>query len=271
MVEDLIDNDNLCCYYSYICNADLRCKNIFNFEEAKHVIEKTRTFIIDLCNVIEFAIGILPDEYSVFRGDPFVTHQYRDYIMLDETLINGFRESQTDSNVQFHMEVFFVFAKILHELSHALLYHYGRLYLTNEKDIKKKFETPKTHCLQGEAGNAIERLLFGSVIDASGRLRKDKYIIQYLILSDGRISGVIDKAWISSFVNDAFNMHKLRKIDSIEPIPFQFLTKNLKRKLQYKSKDSQTKRKSSKFKNLILDWSDDDDTEYGLTSTFFKV
>ncbi|CAF3349233.1 unnamed protein product [Rotaria sp. Silwood1] len=230
MVEDLIDNDNLCCYYSYVCNADLRCKNIFKFEEAKRVIEKTRTVIIDLCNVIEFTIGILPNEYSVFRGDPFVTHQYRDYIILDETLINGFRESQTDSNVQSHMEVFLVFAKILRELGHALSYHCGR-----------------------ESGNAIERLLFGSVIDAPGRLRKDKYIIQYLILSDGKISGVIEKIWISSFVNDAFNMHKLRKIDSIEPIPFQFLTKTLKRKLQY------------------LDWSDDDDTEYGLTCMFFKV
>ncbi|CAF1279640.1 unnamed protein product [Rotaria sordida] len=109
--------------------------------------------------------------------------------------------------------------------------------------------------------------------DHEDNLAKDKERHNNYIQNqyDGRISGVIDKAWISSFVNDAFNMHKLRKIDSIEPIPFQFLTKNLKRKLQYKSKDSQTKRKSSKFKNLIFDWSDDDDTEYELTSTFFKV
>ncbi|CAF2033414.1 unnamed protein product [Rotaria magnacalcarata] len=271
MVEDLIDNDNLCCYYSYVCNAELRFKNIFNFEEAKTVIGKTRMFIVNLCNLIEFIIGVLPNEYSIFRGDPIVTSHYRDHIMIDKTVIDGFCVNQTDSTARFHMEVFFVFSKILHELGHALSYHCARVYLTNEKDINKKFETPKTHCLQGESGNAIERLLFGSVIDAPGRMQDDKYIIQYLILPDGRISAVIDEIWISSFVNDALNMHKLKTIDPIEPIPFKFLTKNLKRKLECGSKDFQTKRTCSKLKILDPDWSDSDDIEYQLTYTTVKV
>ncbi|CAF5005762.1 unnamed protein product, partial [Rotaria sp. Silwood1] len=234
MIEDLIDNDNLCCYYSYVCNIDLRHKNIFNFEEAKHVIEKTRTFIIDVCHLIEFLIGNLPNELTIFSGDPFVIDHYCAYIMLDKTLINGLSECQLYSNIQFHLEVFFIFTKILHQLSHALFYHCSRLYLTNEKDIKKKFETPKTHCLQGDCGKAIERLLFGSVIDAYGRMENDKYIIEYLILSDGGISSVIDKIWINSFVNDALQIHKLKNIDSIECIPFKFLTKDLKRKFESK-------------------------------------
>ncbi|CAF5011821.1 unnamed protein product, partial [Rotaria sp. Silwood1] len=221
MIEDLIDNDNLCCYYSHVCNIDLRHKNIFNFEEAKHVIEKTRTFIIDVCHLIEFLIGNLPNEFTIL-------------VKRNKTLINGLRECQLDSNIQFHMEVFFIFTKILHQLSHALFYHCSRLYLTNEKDIKKKFETPKTHCLQGDCGKAIERLLFGSVIDAYGRMENDKYIIEYLILSDGRISSVIDKIWINSFVNDALQIHKLKNIVSIECIPFKFLTKDLKRKFESK-------------------------------------
>jgi hypothetical protein len=45
------------------------------------------------------------------------------------------------------------------------------------------------------------------------------------------MSGVIDTVWINSFVNDALNIQKLKKIDSILPIPFKFATKNLKRNL----------------------------------------
>ncbi|CAF3590483.1 unnamed protein product [Rotaria socialis] len=271
MVEDLIDNDNLCCYYSYVCNVELRFKNIFNFEEAKNVITKTRMFIVNLCNLIEFIIGVLPNEYSIFRGDPFVTNHYRDHIMIDKTLINDFCVNQTGSTAQLDMEVFFVFAKILRELSHALSYHCARVYLTNEKDINRKFETPKTHCLQGESGDAIERLLFSSVIDAPGRMQDDKYIIQYLILSDGRISAVVDEIWIRSFVNDALNVHKLKTIDSIEPIPFKFLTKNLKRKLECGPKDFHTKRTCSQRTISDLDWSDIDDIECQLTYTTVKV
>jgi len=163
------------------------------------------------------------------------------------------------------MEVFFLFAKTLHELSHALTYLCARIYLTNAKDANVKFETTtqannirwetggmerkilgswkqysgrefsgffscgfrqlhllsgrirpeiigknlenscweycfhvpdisrvilqdpaagtidlgKTHCLQDESGDSIERVLFGSVIDASVQTENGKYIIQY--------------------------------------------------------------------------------------------
>ncbi len=264
LVEDLIDNDNLCCCFSPMCNIDLRFENLFHLEKAKQVIDKTRAFIINLCNLIQFTIGILPHEYSIFHGDPFMVGDYLDYIMLDLTLINGFYGNKTDFNVQFYMEVFFLFIKIIHELSHALTFHWARMYLTNEKD---KFETPKTHCLQGESGQSIERLLFGSVIDAFGRKQKEKYIIQYLILSDGRISGVIDQDWIKSFVNDALNIRKLKVIDSIVPIPFQFLTKSFKRKLHSQSKNFHKKKNLSKLKYLNFDWTDD---EYDLIPMTFK-
>jgi hypothetical protein len=267
MIEDLIDNNNLCCYFSPMCNIDLRFENLFHLEKAKQVIDQTRTFIIKLCNLIQFTTGVLPHEYSMFHGDPFMVDDYLDYIMLDRTLINGFYGNKTDFNGQFHMEVLFLFIKIIHELSHALTFHCARIYLTDEKDLSIKFETPKTHCLQGESGQSIERLLFGSVIDAYGRKQKEKYIIQYLILSDGRISCVIDTNWIKSFVNDALNLRKLSVIDSILPIQFQFLTKSLKRKLHCQSKSFHRKRTSSKLKILNFDSTDD---EYDLTSMTFK-
>ncbi len=39
------------------------------------------------------------------------------------------------------MEVFFLFAKTIHELSHALTYLCACIYLTNAKDVNVKFET----------------------------------------------------------------------------------------------------------------------------------
>ena len=41
-----------------------------------------------------------------------------------------------------------------------------------------------THCLQGEAGSAMERLLFGSRAGASGYTIDDVFILQYLTFTD---------------------------------------------------------------------------------------
>ncbi|CAF4403286.1 unnamed protein product [Rotaria socialis] len=82
---------------------------------------------------------------------------------------------------------------------------------------------------------------------------------------------VVDEIWIRSFVNDALNVHKLKTIDSIEPIPFKFLTKNLKRKLECGPKDFHTKRTCSQRTISDLDWSDIGDIECQLTYTTVKV
>ncbi|UJR21150.1 hypothetical protein I4U23_024249 [Adineta vaga] len=155
-VEDLIDNDNLCCYFSHMCNIGLRFENIFHLEKAKALIDQTRIFIIKLCNTIQFTIGILPNEYSTFHGDPYTVNGYVDYIMFDQTLING--------------------------------------------------------CFGSESGESIERFLFGSVIDGFGQKNNGKYVIQYLILSDGRVSDVIDENWIKSFIDNALNSRNIRNM-----------------------------------------------------------
>ncbi|UJR38615.1 hypothetical protein I4U23_031280 [Adineta vaga] len=104
--------------------------------------------------------------------------------------------------------------EIIHELSHALTFHCTRIYLTNEKDVNIKFQIPKTHCLQSESGESIERFLFGSVIDAFSQKQKGKYVIQYSVLSDGRILDVVGENWIKSFIDKALNLRNIINIDA---------------------------------------------------------
>jgi hypothetical protein len=100
------------------------------------------------------------------------------------------------------------------------------------KNNPKRFYTPMTHCLQGEAGWAMERLLFGSRIDVSGYTIDDKFIIQYLTFTDGIPSDVIDQDWINLFVQDSLNKNKLKVVQNIERVPFVYRTEALQAKLE---------------------------------------
>jgi hypothetical protein len=79
------------------------------------------------------------EQLSIFLHD----RTERKKLLRSRRLINGVYDSQTDSNVQVYTEVFFLFTKILRELCNALAFRCIRVHLTNEKDIIKKFETPK--------------------------------------------------------------------------------------------------------------------------------
>ncbi len=92
-------------------------------------------------------------------------------------MMNGLRYNQQYFNSLLYTEIFFMFVRILHEFSHACIIASGRKM---SKHNSKRFHTPTTHCLQGNAGWTMERLFFGSRIDTSGYTIDDKFILQYL-------------------------------------------------------------------------------------------
>ncbi|CAF1647105.1 unnamed protein product [Didymodactylos carnosus] len=185
-------------------------ENLFNVDKAKQVVSTTRSFVIRICNKLIFDIAILPDEYSEFAGDCKSSRGLSDTIKFDRSLMAGC------DNEPRPMEIFFLFVKLLHEISHAVIFQFGREFLRHERKTNVKFQTPKTHCLGAEAGSAMEKFLFGSAIDAPGIVQEDKYRINYLILSDGKQSGAINNFWIDQFVYDAINCSKLKTIESIQ-------------------------------------------------------
>ena len=82
----------------------------------------------------------------------------------------------------------FIFAKLLHGLAHACLAELGRrLPMDDNPDPDDRFASPATHGLTGEAGNAIERHFFGSVIDAVGHYTEQHppvYCIDQVLLQE---------------------------------------------------------------------------------------
>ncbi|CAF1181212.1 unnamed protein product [Didymodactylos carnosus] len=248
LVEHVIDNDNLCSYYSYMCDKQLHSENFFNFAKAKEVILTTRSFIIDICNHLNFAVADLPNDYSHFDGYKHSTNSSADVIEFDRSLILG-----CDPNSCRPVEILFLWLKILHELAHAIIFQFGRIHLRSEKNLDIKYQMPKTYCLQSEAGDALERMLVGSSVDAPGVTTSGKYFIQYLILSDGRQPGVIHNSWIEEFVLNAVNMDMLKTIESIKLPSFDYLTKTTKKKLE--------KGKRSRRKLVFSSSSSDSDDE----------
>ena len=228
MVEDFIDNDQLCGFFSYMIDVKLREENLFNPNKALEHVNETRESLKELNSRISFTMEDLPDDYTRFRGVRGQSSKH-DLIIFNSDMINGLRDNQQYFHSRLCTEIFFIFVKILHELSHACIIASGRQM---NKHNSKRFYTPMTHCLQGDAGWAMERLLFGSKIDASGYTIDDKIIIQYLTFTDGIPSGVIDQDWINLFVQDSLNKNKLKIVQNIERVPFVYLTEALQAKLE---------------------------------------
>lgn len=228
MVEDFLDNDQLCGFFSYMIHVELREENFFNPNKALEHVNETRESLKELNSRISFTTEELPDDYSRFRGVRGQSSKH-DLIVFNCDMINGLRDNQQYCQSRLCTEIFFIFVKILHELSHACIFASGRQM---NKHNPKRFYTPMTHCLQGEAGRAMERLLFGSKIDASGCTIDDRFIIQYLTLTDGIPAGVIDQDWIDLFVQDSLNKNKLKIVQHIERVPFVYLTEALQANLE---------------------------------------
>ena len=89
-------------------------------------------------------------------------------------------------------------------------------------DYDTRFSTPATHAMTGEAGDAIERHFFGSVIDAHGQYvntDKSMYRIEQVILREKRLKQKLTNAYLRQFIRMNFS--------TIESIP-QADTENLR-------------------------------------------
>lgn len=195
--------------------------------KAWEYIDETRHSVKELYSQVSFTVEDLPDDYSRFRAVRGASSQY-DLIVFNSDMINGLRSNQHQSHPRLSTEIFFIFVKLLHEFSHGCIMVSGRKM---SKHNPKRFHTPMTHCLLGEAGWAMERLLFGSRIDACGYTVPGKFIIQYLTLTDGVPSGVIDRDWIDLFVENSLNGKKLKTVQRIERVSYVHLTKSLQKEL----------------------------------------
>ncbi|CAF1563579.1 unnamed protein product [Rotaria sordida] len=208
LVEDLIINPNLNVYYSHVIIPELRFVNIFDKQQSLQYSHRIKSFLCELVQDLQFNVVNLPDNYSHFIGDYSSELTGKDdIIQYDKTIINGIislEASNKTTSSTIAKQIFFIFAKTLHEIAHACIFRSGRLMMSTRRQLNKKhecFNTPATHALSAEAGNAIERFLFGSVIGTLGKKSADLYIIKQLLLREQKPNGIIDASWLTRFVN----------------------------------------------------------------------
>jgi hypothetical protein len=166
LIEGLIVNPNLNVYYSHVIIPELRFVNIFNREQSLQYSDRIKSFLCELVQDLQLNVVNLPDAYSHFVGDHSSQSTGKDdIIQYDKTTINGIIRLETSNKTAastIAKQVFFIFAKTLHEIGHACIFRSGRLILmtSTRRQLNKKhecFNTPATHALSAEAGNAIER------------------------------------------------------------------------------------------------------------------
>lgn len=87
MVEDVIDNDQLCRYFSYMINAELREENLFDPNKALEHVNETRNSLKEICSRLSFTMEDLPDDYSRFQGIRGQSSKY-DLIIFNSDMIN---------------------------------------------------------------------------------------------------------------------------------------------------------------------------------------
>lgn len=164
MVEALVDNKHLSIYFSHMVIPELRFVNIFNKNDSFIYSDKIERFLQELLSDLQYDVNILPDAYSTFIGDHSTNSTGReDKVIYDELTLNGIlmqEQSHRKSENMLSKQIFFLFVKTIHELSHACIFRSGRIMMKKCLHVKKKneyFNTPATHALSAEAGNAIER------------------------------------------------------------------------------------------------------------------
>jgi len=234
MVEDLIENPNLNVYYAHTAIPALRFVNVFDRQQSLQYSDQIKAFLCELVQDLRFGLLPLNDKFSHFIGnhDPD-TSSNDDLIQFDSRTINGAisLEKSKKAPITIAKHVFLIFVKLLHELAHASIFKCARLMLQTRGSISttnknELFNTPATHALSGEAGNAIERFLFCSVIDTVG-IQEEKpddglYIIKQVLMREQRPRGIIDGSWLWQFVN--LDLTTLNKIPMISCTP---LTKKI--------------------------------------------
>ncbi|CAF1360740.1 unnamed protein product, partial [Didymodactylos carnosus] len=224
LVESLIENRNLNVYFAHVAIPELRPVNLFDKQQSLQYSDQIKTFLCGLVQDLRYSVKGLPDAYSHFLGNYAVDSTSKDDVIeYDTTTINGIislEKSNRTTPAIIAKQVFLIFAKTLHELGHASIYRSGRLMLSTSLHVNKAnvcSHTPATHALSGEAGNAVERFLFGSVIGTLGKTNGDLYIIKEILLQEQKPNGVIDSSWLQRFI--ALDLTNLNEIPKIIYIP----------------------------------------------------
>jgi len=120
-------------------------------------------FLFQLVNDLQVTVKNLPHACSHFTGSYSINSTSKDDLVeYDTKTINGIislEKSKETIEATISKQVFFIFVKTLHELGHASIYRSARLMSSTSLhvNINESFNTPATHALTGEAGNAIER------------------------------------------------------------------------------------------------------------------
>jgi hypothetical protein len=149
-------------YYSHVAIPELRSVNIFDKQKSFEYSDRIKTFLCQLVHDLQFGVTCLPNEYSVFTGNHSGNSSSKDdMIQYDDSTINGIIHSEKCKRTGIAKQVFFLFSKTIHELAHASIYKSGRLAMSTSTSFQinknECFNTPATHALSGEAGNAVER------------------------------------------------------------------------------------------------------------------
>ncbi|CAF2921092.1 unnamed protein product [Rotaria sp. Silwood2] len=261
-IEDFIENDQLIVCYAHMCIKELLCENIFDKKTSMKYITEIRKFLIDLVPQLNFSLKELKDEYSIFHGNKNLPNPSQDSIYCASSLIQGIKEMESSRNeygtLILHKCTFFLFIKTLHELAHACLFDACRRFMVNEKDETIKFNTPATHALTAESGNAIERYLCGSIVDATGYMitenNTDIYVVSEIYLLETKPSRVIRNESINLFFKS-----DIRTVERIPELAGTIITCQSLKKLSAKKK-----RKFAKSSNRYNDESETSDKDIRL-------
>lgn len=137
---------------------------MFDKQQSLQYSGRIQSFLCELVHDLQFTVVNLRDACSHFvAGYGIIATSKDDMIQYDKSTIMGIinlETSQTTTLSTIAKQVFFIFVKTLHELAHACIFRSGRLILSKRIHVNNDhdyFNTPVTHALSGEAGNAIAR------------------------------------------------------------------------------------------------------------------
>lgn len=229
LIEISIGNPNLSVKFSQTCIPSLRNEPLYDLTESLKHIQTIYEHLVTVIQNIQLKVEVFSDHWSTFQ----LGHRRRasfDKITFDRSMITDAKDIQPDDILSQSRLSFFFYAKLLHELAHACLAQMGRQLPDGNDD--DRFSSPATHAITGEAGDAIERHFFGSVIDAIGNYvdhEKNVFKIDYLILRERRNKQVITDDFLCYF--NGLNLTIVKNIPTIT-------TRNLPSKSPLKRKRS---------------------------------
>ena len=206
LIEKTIGNPHLSVKFSQTCIARLRNEQLYDLGKSRRHIPAIYSHLVLVIQNINITVEFFRDRWSCFTlGDR--KQRSFDKIIFDRAMISGASRSGEDTSREDTRArlIFFLYAKLLHELAHASMAELGRKLPSG--DFDDRFSSPATHAMTGEAGNSIERHFFGSVVDAHGRYTdtvKSMYSIEHVILREKQSKSKLTDAYLRQFIRINF-------------------------------------------------------------------